>query len=190
MDTPARRMSVRTRMVLLFALTVSAVTVGFYLVQRSLGEQLDILVREHVTETTRVLHRVLDLRASGARIHADDYTRWDEFVAFVHKPTPTWGRVNLTENIHTFGIDVAWVLDDRFHPVFMANPDSDATLKPLPVPLPELALALRASPIRHFFAATPAGVLEIWTSSIQPSDDLTRKTPAAGYYIVARRWTP
>jgi signal transduction histidine kinase len=177
-------------MVLLFALTVSAVTVGFYLVQRSLGEQLDILVREHVTETTRVLHRVLDLRASGARIHADDYTRWDEFVAFVHKPTPTWGRVNLTENIQTFGIDVAWVLDPRFHPVFTANPESSAALAPLPVPLPVLAAALRASPIRHFFATTKAGVLEIWTSSIQPSDDLTRKTPAAGYYIVARRWTP
>ena len=176
-------------MTLLLAFTVSAVTVGFFLVQRSLSDQVDILVREHVSETTRSLRRILDLRASGASTHADDYTRWDDFVTFTRKPDPTWARINLTENIQTFAIDAAWVLDARFRPIFNANPGGNPALAPLPAPPAVLTAALRARPIRHFFATTDAGVLEVWTSSIQPSADLTRKSPASGYYIVGRLWT-
>ena len=163
--------SVRRRMTLLLALTVSAFTVAFFLVQHSLDSQLDMLVRERVLETTRVLRRILDLRASGASVHADDYTRWDDFVAFARKPDPRWGQLYLTENIGTFGIDVAWVLDDRFRLIFTANPKADSTIAAFPAPPRVLALALSQSPVRHFFAATPRGVMEIWTSSIEPSSD-------------------
>ena len=182
--------SVRRRMTLLLALTVSTFTVAFFLVQHSLNSQLDLLVRERVLETTRVLRRILDLRASGASIHADDYTRWDDFVSFARKPEPRWGQLYLTENIGTFGIDVAWVLDDRFRLIFTANPKADSTLAALPVPPRALALALSQSPIRHFYAVTREGLLETWTSSIEPSSDISRKTPPAGYYIVGRLWTP
>jgi len=190
MSSKPRPISVRGRMTLLLALTVSAVTITFLLVQHSLDAQLDILVRDRVVETAKVLHRVLDLRASGASVHADDYTRWDDFVTFARKPDAKWGQVNLTESIATFGIDAAWVLDDHYRLIFTANPKGDSALAALPVPLPVLAIALSQSPIRHFFAATPKGTLEVWTSSIQPSSDFGRKTPAAGYYVIGRLWTP
>jgi signal transduction histidine kinase len=181
--------SVGTRMTLLLALTVAAVTIGFLLVQRSLGGQLDVLVREHVAETTRVLRHVLDLRASGASVHADDYTRWDDFVSFARKPDPHWGQVNLTESIATFGLDAAWVLDDHDRLIFSANPSGDSTLAALPVPLPLLSAALNQKPIRHFYTTAGRRVLEVWTSSIQPSSDFGRKIPSAGTYVVARLWT-
>jgi signal transduction histidine kinase len=177
-------------MTLLLAITVLAVAVAFYFVQRSLNSQLDLLVGERGSETHRVLQRVLDLRASGAAIHADDYTRWDDFVAFARKPDPKWGQLYLTENISTFGVDIAWVLDDGFHLLFTANPKGDETLSRLPIPLPDLAVALNRSPVRHFFARTRNGLLEIWTSSIQPSSDFERRVPPAGYYVVGRLWTP
>jgi signal transduction histidine kinase len=183
-------LSVRARMILLLAITVSAFAAAFFFVQHHLNAQLDILVRERVSETARVLHRVLELRASGASIHADDYTRWDDFVTFARKPDPKWGQINLTESINTFGLDVAWVLDDHFRLIYTANPKEDPAIATLPVPLPVLAQALRQSPIRHFYSSTPTGLLEVWTSSIQPSSDFGRKVPSAGYYVAARIWTP
>jgi len=188
-DSGRHATSVGTRMTLLLALTVAAVTIGFLLVQRSLGDQLDVLVREHVAETTRVLRRVLDLRASGASVHADDYTRWDDFVTFAHHPDPHWGQVNLTESIATFGLDGAWVLDDQFRLIYTANPTGDSALANPPVPLPRLAAALAQRPIRHFYAPVGNRLLEVWTSSIQPSSDFGRKVPSAGYYVVGRLWT-
>jgi signal transduction histidine kinase len=181
--------SVGTRMTLLLALTVAAVTIGFLLVQRSLSDQLDVLVREHVSETARVLQRVLALRASGASVHADDYTRWDDFVSFTRKPDSHWGEINLTESIATFGLDGAWVLDDHYRLIYTANPTGDPTLAVPPVPLERLAAALAESPIRHFYTTTGNRVLEVWTSSIQPSSDFNRKVPASGFYVVGRLWT-
>jgi len=184
------RFTVRRRMALLLTITVVAVAVAFYAVQRSLNSQLDLLVRDRVSETDRMLGRVLELRASGASVHADDYTRWDDFVTFAKNPDPKWGQLYLTENIGTFGLDVAWVLNDRYNLIFTANPGADGALSPLPVDLPSLGTALGDRPIRHFFAGTPHGLLEIWTSSIQPSSDMTRSIPPVGYYIVGRLWTP
>src|SRR5262245_6798336 len=142
--------SVRARMTLLLALTVAAVAISFYFVQRSLSAQLDLLVRSQVADTARVLRRVLDLRASSASVHADDYTRWDDFVAFARKPDPQWGQLYLTENIQTFAIDVAWVLDDQFRLIFTANPKSDSPVEALPMGASDLTAALQRSPIQHF----------------------------------------
>ena len=180
---------VRGRMILLLGITLIAVTVAFYVVQRSLNSQVDLLVRERVSENDRVLRRVLELRADGVSVHADDYTRWDDFVAFARKPDPKWGQLYLTENIGTFGVDIAWVLDDRFQLIYTANPGGDEMLAPLPVPLPNLADALGRSPVRHFYVGTRKGVLEVWTSSIQPSSDLKRTVAPAGYYLAGRLWT-
>ncbi len=187
---PRGSVNVRERMTLLLAITVFAVTIVFYLVQHSLNSQLELLVRERVSETDRVLRRVLDLRASSAGIHADDYTRWDDFVSFARKPDPKWGQLYLTESISTFGVDIAWVLDDRFRLLFTANPKGDEALSPLPLPYPALTAALSQSPVRHFFVRTRKGMLEVWTSSIQPSSDFARKAPLAGYYVIGRLWTP
>ena len=181
--------TVRERMIVLLTITVLAVTIAFYFVQRSLNSQVDLLVRERVSETDRVLRRVLDLRASGVAVHADDYTRWDDFVAFARKPDPKWGQLYLTENISTFGVDIAWVLNEDFQLIFTADPNGDEGLSPLPVPLPNLADALLRDPVRHFYVSTRKGVLEIWTSSIHPSSDLARAVTPAGYYLVGRLWT-
>ena len=181
--------SVQTRITLLLAVTAAAFIALLLVIQGGWHRQVDLLLHDRVQETDGVLRRVLELRGSGARIHADDYTRWDDFVTFAHEQDPHWGSVNLTQSIATFNLDVAWVLDDQFHDIFTANPANDSLLVPLPLPAQTLAAALRAVPIRHFFVRTRRGLLEVWTSPIQPSDDFERKTPIHGYYIIGRLWT-
>jgi signal transduction histidine kinase len=187
--TPSAWTSVGARTSILLAITMAAFAAIFLVVRQSQNAQIDLLLRERVAETERGLNRILDLRASGASVHADDYTRWDEFVSFTRRPDARWGRVYLDENIQTFGLNAAWVLDRKFKVIYASNPNRDPALTGVPVPLERLEAALRAQPIRHFFAETSRGLLEIWTSSIQPSDDPNRATPPSGYYVVGRIWT-
>src|SRR5712671_970989 len=182
-------LSVHSRTSLLIAATLAAFAVIFVLVQRSESSQIDLLLRDQIAERQRVLGRIMELRASTASMHADDYTRWDEFVAYMKHPNQAWGKLYLTENIGTFSLDCAWVFDPEFNLVFTANPNKDPALEQLPVRISDLATALRHNPVRHLYAATSKGVLELWTSSVQPSDDFERKTPPNGYYIVGRLWT-
>jgi signal transduction histidine kinase len=186
--TKSRSLSVQRRITLLLAITTAGFIGLMLLVQDGWRRQVNLLLHERVRENQSVLLRILDLRASGPRVHADDYTRWDDFVAFAHQVDPRWGELNITQSIATFGLDVAWVLDARFDLVFTANPQEKPALAPLPVPAATLVPALREHPISHFFARTPKGLIEIWTSPIQPSEDFARRTPINGYYIIGRLW--
>jgi len=184
-----RIVSVRAKVEILFAVILTACASILLVVDHRQRSEVDLLLRDRTLETSRVLQRILALRAQSAATHADDYTRWDDFVAFARKPTERWARINLTENIATFGLDAAWVLDDHRRLVYSVNPSGAPAFAGTPVPLPQLASALRTQPIRHFFTETPLGLLEVWTSSIQPSDDLHRRQPPSGYYVVGRLWT-
>ncbi len=178
-----------TRITLLLAITAASLICLLLVIQGGWRRQVELLLHERVEETDRVLRRALDLRANGARVHADDYTRWDDFVTFAHTRDPEWGNINITRSIATFDLDVAWVLDSQFHCIFTANPTNDSRIAPLPVSEQALAQALHEVPIRHFFTQSRRGLLEVWTSPIQPSDDFARKTPVQGYYIISRLWT-
>lgn len=181
--------SVQTRVtlsILLVAALFAASLTGFYASQR---RQIELMAIERAEETGRHLEKILDLRASGAAVHADDYTRWDDFVQFVANPDREWGRINLTESIATFGLDAAWVLDERFRHLFTANAGEVEAFETPPIPLDRLALLLERAPVRHFYVQSPQGLLEVWTSSIVPSEDFHRRSKPRGYYVVARLWT-
>lgn len=186
---PPRTIGVQTRIYLLILVTASAFAGLLLATQTNWNKQVNLLLLAHVQDTERVVRRILALHASGAGIHVEDYTRWDEFVAFTRQPDRHWADINLTQTISTFDLDVAWVFDDRFNLLFTANPNKHPVLETVPVPLPALASALRARPIRHTYVRTREGMLEMWTSPIQPSDDLDRMTPASGYYLIGRLWT-
>lgn len=191
-ERPATRRGVGVQARISLALAATAVTFTSILLmmQSQQHRQLEALLRERSAESQRVLERILDLRASAASMHADDYTRWDDFVTFVRTHDPEWAYVNVTENIATFGLDVAWVLDDRFRHIFTANPEDTPAFATPPMEMDALARRLARSPVNHFFVSTSDGLLEVWTSSIHPSDDNNRAVPPRGYYIIGRRWTP
>ncbi len=188
---PAERFhSLHTRLGALIVLSVVVFTVMFAVQQQSQSRQVELLFSERVQETERVLEKLLDLRARGAGVHADDYSRWSEMVSFVRTRDAEWGRVNIFESIQTFDADVAWVLDEKFQQVFAANPESLPGLERIPATTADIEREFTAHPFHHFFALSPAGVIEIWSSSIRPSDQFDRNGPRRGYYVIGRRWSP
>jgi signal transduction histidine kinase len=187
--TRPRLVRIETRIRLLLVVAASAFIALLLLVQGGWERQVDLLLHERLQEANRVLERVLDLRASGAALHVDDYTRWDEFVRFTQEADPNWARINITESIATFNLDLAWVLDKQYNLIHASNLTDDSTLANLPIPATTLARALELNPIRHFFARDRRGLIEVWSSPIQPSDDFSRKAPVYGYYLAGRVWT-
>ncbi len=182
--------SVHARLALVLVASLLGFAVLFVVQLRGQHRQVEVLFDERERETARVLENVLELRARGPAAHADDYSRWGEMVSFVKTRDPEWGRVNLEESIATFDANVAWVLDERFRQVYVANPESLPGLDVLPLPIEEVVREFDAHPFHHFFAKTPAGVMEMWSSSIRPSDDFERRGPRRGYYVIGRRWSP
>jgi signal transduction histidine kinase len=179
----------RRRILLVIALTATACVAAFLWVQNHLNRQVDLMLRDRVVESQRVLHSVMELRSDGGRVHAEDYGRWDDMMAFVKRPDAEWGRVNLTESIDTFGIEVAWVLDDDLRPVFTANPTRNPALASPPGTPGRLRAGVSPRGVTHFFAHAGSRLLEVWCSPIHPSDDFDFRVEPNGYYVIGRIWT-
>ncbi len=178
----------QSRLTLLLLFVLAAFWGCLLVLQRTQERQVGLLYDERVTETSAIFDRLLLLKGKGFSIHASDYSRSNDFVAFVRKPDPTWARINLQESISEFSVDMAWVLDRQFKTIYVATVDGVPRLAEPPVARDRFAACLAAQPFQHFFARTPAAVIEVWTAPIQPSNDLARRTPAAGYYVIGRYW--
>ena len=180
---------VQTRVSLVLLATAGLFLATLLGVQWAQERQITALFHERQAEAGHAFQRIVASRSRLPAVHCDDYARWDDFVSFVKKPDPAWKEVNLIGGIPTFGLDVAWVLDDKLKLIATAIPEDDASLAPLPVPQRLLTDSLRTGPTRHFFVHDERGLLEVWSQSIVPSADLERSTPPRGYYVVAKRWS-
>ncbi|MEQ1834215.1 MAG: ATP-binding protein [Candidatus Eisenbacteria bacterium] len=183
-------LGIQARLSLLFATCAVLAGAALLLVQRNQIRQLDLLVSERRVEAREVFEQIVSLQARGARVHAADYSRWDEMIAFADRPDPAWERTYLTESLPTFDLDMAYVLDRNGRLASNARVDGALDMGATPIPLEALRKVLAKRPAQHFFVHTPNGLLEAWANSIVPSADIEHITRPQGYYVVGRLWTP
>jgi PAS domain S-box-containing protein len=111
-------------------------------------------------------------------------------VAFVRAPSAQWAAQNIETAMRTFAIDFAWVCRPDGSLVYGGARDPQQRLDRLPVPPATLPFLFGREHFPRFFVATDAGLLEVYGATVHPTRDAARRTPAAGYLFVARRWDP
>jgi signal transduction histidine kinase len=184
------RLPIQQRLALLLGVVVVVLAGALAWLQHAQRRELRLMFTERIQQTGAVLDRVVGLQQRPFAVHADDYSRWDEFVDYVREHDEDWARVNLEESIGTFSLDMAWVLDRDGRVAYVTPAQRGTGLAAPPADPVALNARLARAHFLHFFAGPPAAPLEVWTAPIQPSSDFARATPPVGYYVVARRWTP
>jgi hypothetical protein len=119
----------------------------------------------------------------------NDYSYWDDMVAFLAGNGRGWAAANIDPCIPTAGADAVWIRRADFSPAYTVTDARAAELKTIPVP-PEAGRKLFAdSRVRHFFARCPAGLVEVYGATIHPSSDSERRTEPKGALLAGRLWT-
>jgi PAS domain S-box-containing protein len=181
---------IRTRFALLLLLVVTGALGALIALQQSQRRQVDLFVRDRLTDADAVFRQIIELKEAAFQVHAADYSSWDEFVTYTRTRDPHWAEVYIHQNIARFGVDIAWVLDAQMKVIYATRSDRGPPTRALPVFEGLLRRKLAESPFRHFFELTSQGVIEVWTAPIQPAADETRSTRPAGYYVIGRFWRP
>lgn len=134
------------------------------------------------------LDRVLVLAGIPLRNFASDYSYWDDMVAYVGSRDPIWAAANIDASLQNLSAHAAWVLQPDGGLVHAGYRLDLPAGTPPPFLGPEFMARLQQQKFMHFFAPTAAGLLEVRTSPIQPSNDSARQTSPHGWFIVARAW--
>lgn len=183
MTTP----TIRTGISILLLIIVVVFLGALARLQKGQEREIELLFTERVSKTAAIFDRLIRLDQRPAQVHAEDYSLWDEFVEFVRKPDPAWGETYIHQGVEKFGVDIAWVLGPDLKTLYSTRTDK-GPLRPIPVGTDTLRARLQEAGFQHFFAATAEGVLEVWIAPIQPSNDFTRSSRPAGYYVIGRFW--
>jgi hypothetical protein len=181
--------SVQTRIT---ALVVAAATLSVFeliLSQSAETRRVEAYLAADARGHGELLDRTLELEGALLAVFAKDYTYWDEMVRFVETGDRTWASQNIEEVLGTYRADAAWVFDTAGSLVYSVR---DSAFEAVPEPVaPGFPVkdALGDGHFCHFFVSGPDGPIEIRGATIHPSDDPERKTPARGYFFVARLWS-
>jgi sensor domain CHASE-containing protein len=180
---PAADMTIRTRLALLLACLLAIfglAAAGLRLAHRAEAENILASLR---TERSDLLDRLLGLTGQSLRSFADDYSLWDEMVGFVQSGDSAWAAINIDPSLASFDAQGAWVARPDGHLLYTSVTDSGLT--PPPFAEPAFLERLRSGRSLHFFADSPAGLLEFRTSPIlPPTTSPASRKPAAG------SWSP
>lgn len=182
-------MKIRLRLLLLLGCLLVLFAAATWILQDAHRREAGSIRNSVETQRSDLLDRVIALTGQSLRSFANDYSLWDDMVAFVDSGDRNWAKINIDASLANFGAQAAWVLHTDGREVFRAGDLDAATLSRLPLGQPAFLEVLQRERNMHFFLESPAGLLEVRTAPIQPSDDIARTSPARGWFVVARVWS-
>ncbi len=159
-----------------------------FLVQRSQRKALDSLLESETRERSRMLDELVELTGQAMRDFTQDYSQWDEMVAFLRQPNREWAAINLDASIKNFKLQGAWVLRLDGSVVYATAGEAPAVAPPLPLPPRALAGLLAKPAARNPFVAVNGETFELCLAPIVPSADTTRSSEPLGWLLAARAW--
>ncbi|HLP24502.1 MAG TPA: CHASE4 domain-containing protein [Acidobacteriota bacterium] len=181
-------MNTQARLVALLCLVVAVFALSVGLLRRFQARETADYIERVAIERNALNDRLLELTGRALRDFANDYSVWGEMFQFVDTADRAWAKVNIDSSLNTFNAHAAWVLGEDGKLIYGAVRDLDPALAQPPFSPLDLLPYLRRARFGHFYLRIPAGVLEIRTAPIHPSEDLERKGTAHGWFLVARWW--
>jgi signal transduction histidine kinase len=149
--------------------------------------QADMIHKESLEQFNREVSSIINLKSTGLRQIAFDYTYWDEFASVMQTgATNEWFEDNISTILSSYGYDYVSVYDKHYKLVYEYGVESQNLSKVVPA---EVFSGLNEKKLLNFFIKTKPGVMEIASASIHPTFDRDRKaTKPSGYLFIGRLW--
>lgn len=182
-------MKVRSKLILLIALCAAVACVFTAAVAAAGSAWLGSIFAVELRSLEERSERIVKLVGQPIENFVNDNTYWDDMAAFVQSADPAWARENIEDPLTPYEADRAWVYDAEGRLVYTARPGAGVPALPeLSLPQGAVQKLFERSRFCHFYARTPAGLVEVSGATIHPSADIKRKTPPQGYFFVGKIW--
>ena len=181
-------MRIRLRLILLLGCLLAVFALAATILSESQRSEVDSIRHSLAQQRTVLLDRLLTLSGQCLRSYANDYSLWDDMVAFVQTGDRAWARINIDASLPNFGVRAVWILRPDGTLIYRSDEAGSAAADPVPFGEPAFLDRLRHERIMHFYLESPLGLREVCTAPIQPSDDAARTSDPRGWLIATRLW--
>lgn len=131
---------------------------------------------------------VIAMEGRSLKVLTQDYTYWDDLVAFTKSPTRVFEEENLIPALSTFDADAIWVFDQSGKQIsYVSKPEYGGLRQISPLSSDPLNLFAEKK-VRRFFLGSPFGVIEIQAATINRTNDPKRQGKCYGSFFAGRVW--
>lgn len=135
--------------------------------------------REQLTDVMREESETLGL-------FVQDYSGWDEMVAFAAKPSPEWARLNIEQVMERFRLGAVWLVAPDGRIIFNLKASGAEGLAP-PPSIPDIVTANDWQNEIGGFYREGESLLNLRARPVQPTADMQRITQPVAWLIAVRR---
>lgn len=183
-------MRIQTRIIILLSMVAVVFIAGLVFLERWHKAQLGLILQAEKVEESHSFDELLMVEGRYLETLAFDYTYWDEMVDFVKTGDRVWASEMLDTSLESHRADIMWVYRTDGSLVYSVMKSKDGLIRDMEIPLPKEAFYKLFGKERfcHFFLNSQKGLIEIRGATVHPSNDVERKTPPQGYFLVGRLW--
>jgi signal transduction histidine kinase/ActR/RegA family two-component response regulator len=180
-------MSTRQKFILtllaMFAISMASSIMAVFLNHK----QEKIITQHNLSEHEQTCNAIIEIKTSRVDEVVYDYTYWDDYVSFIHKPNFEWGQENISSILSSFNVEGVWMINIDHEVVYSDLSDNQSFLRDY---LFENLTLIKLHEVRfiNYFEYTPIGLIQFHGATIHPTSDPEHKTEPQGYFFIAKMW--
>ena len=144
------------------------------------AEEQQQITREQISVFERY-KAVLNLEMTPIRRVTNDYSRWDEMVAFVNQQNLTWSHDNLDPIMEIFKLSYIIVFNAEQNEIYSQKTVHADTLN-----LDFSSYNPKSTPFKEFFHVQNGKFIQCFLAPIHHSSDIERKGEPLGFLLIGR----
>lgn len=135
-----------------------------------------------------LLRDIIVLKGASLTAFTNDYSLWDDMIAFVNSGDRSWAESNIDASLATYQVDAIWACRPDLSVVYSTSKNPPDLPIPLPVDSVNPMALFTGGFFRHYFVPIDNTYMEVRVAPIQPTKDDARKTPPQGFLFAAKIW--
>jgi PAS domain S-box-containing protein len=182
-------MKVSKKLIILFAAAFLITLVSSFIFRYNDVRQRRILLESQKNSYESIVNNVIKFKQEKYISASDDYSGWDDMVAYVKSHSKEWAETNLNTVISTFKVDYVWVYDAEEKILHNTKNEEMPDIKSLKDYV-KISPIFEKKPFRNFFIRVDSQLVQVFGGTIVPTSDFTQHlTKPLGYYLIGKVWS-
>jgi signal transduction histidine kinase len=180
-------MKLQMRFSLVLAVLIGVMSTVLFVQYILDANRTQIILDNELAQRKAYVSQIIGLDGQSLASLAKDYSFWDEMVDFTRTRNPSFANNNIDTSIAIYDVDGAWVYNSAGQRVYdAASSEGDKlSLRALTLTEVDRQMIDQKKSVRYFTEHKDR-IVEVRAVTIVPGNDPDHKTPAQGYWVVAR----
>ncbi len=181
-------MKIQTKIALLLSTITILFISGLLYINHQETKREEFFLKNKIHEKNTLFDKVLRLEGATLEMFAFDFSNSDKLINIIKSGEKRRFNQYFEGSLRSFNVNAVWIYSKEFKLLHTLT-NIEQYIPPDINEGDDFAYKIASRGFYHYFMETPAGLMEIRCSPVQPSADMERNFSPEGYLFAGRLWS-